>query len=157
MRHLLTLGIDPGLTGAWAVLEPDGMMLCVEDLPIVRDGRLGWIDSPALAARIREIRNGRPIRGVCERIAPLPQNGRMGAFSQGCTLGSILATMQIAGVSIELVSPAAWKRALNLSSDKSASLDKARLLFPTADLDRVKDHNRAEALCLAHWAYRSQP
>jgi hypothetical protein len=154
MGPLLTLGIDPGLTGAWAVLDSDGGLLCVEDLPIIRDGRLGWIDSPSLCSRIRDVRAGRPLKAVCERIAPLPQNGRMGAFSQGCTLGSILASLQLVGASIELVAPASWKRALNLSKDKAASLDKARLLFPTADLDRVKDHNRAEALCLAHWAYR---
>jgi hypothetical protein len=46
-----------------------------------------------------------------------------------------------------------------LKSDKSGSLDRARLLFPTADLLRRKDHNRAEALLLARygWQRRTAP
>jgi hypothetical protein len=37
---------------------------------------------------------------------------------------------------------------MGLDSRKSASLDRARLLFPTAKLDRKKDHNWVEALLL---------
>lgn len=43
---------------------------------------------------------------------------------------------------------------MGLDSSKSVSLDKARLLFPTAELDRKKDHNRAEALLLAEYSRR---
>jgi hypothetical protein len=43
---------------------------------------------------------------------------------------------------------------MGLDSSKSASLDKARLLFPDADLARAKDHNRAEALLLAECSRR---
>jgi hypothetical protein len=44
---------------------------------------------------------------------------------------------------------------MGLSSDKAASLDKARLLFPAASLDRKKDHNRAESLLLAEYGRRT--
>lgn len=44
----LVLGVDPGLTGAWALLEPSGGLVAVEDLPVIRDGRLAWIDAHAL-------------------------------------------------------------------------------------------------------------
>ena len=37
---------------------------------------------------------------------------------------------------------------------KTASLDKARLLFPTAELARVKDHNRSVACLLAEYSRR---
>ena len=50
---------------------------------------------------------------------------------------------------------AVWKRSMGLDSTKSVSLDKARLLFPTAELDRKKDHNRAEALLLAEYSRRT--
>ena len=46
-------------------------------------------------------------------------------------------------------------RSMGLDSQKAGSLDKARLLFPTADLDRKKDHNRAEALLLAEYSRRT--
>ena len=71
----------------------------------------------------------------------------------GLGLGSLLAVLQAAACSIELVSAASWKQACGLSRDKRASLDRARLLYPHASLSRAKDHNRAEALLIARWAH----
>ena len=48
-----------------------------------------------------------------------------------------------------------WKRTMGLDSQKAGSLDKARLLFPTADIERKKDHGRAEALLLAEYGRRT--
>ena len=70
-----TLGIDPGLTGAWAVLEADGSLVAVEDLPVIRDGRLAWIDADALLSRLLEVRGGRPMRAIVERVHAMPRNG----------------------------------------------------------------------------------
>ncbi len=56
---------------------------------------------------------------------------------------------------LSLVTAAVWKRSMGLDSSKPASLDKARLLFPTAELARVKDHNRAEACLLAEYSRRT--
>lgn len=150
----LVLGVDPGLTGAWALLDASGGFVAVEDLPVIRDGRLAWIDADALSGRLIELRAGRPMRAVVERVHAMPRNGSQAAFSQGATLGSILAALQLVRVSIELVTPAAWKRAAGLAADKRASLDRARLLFPDAPLDRQKDHGRAEALLIAAHALR---
>ena len=41
--------------------------------------------------------------------------------------------------------------ALGLTSDKRASLDRARLLFPSAELHLAKHDGRAEALLLAYY------
>jgi crossover junction endodeoxyribonuclease RuvC len=52
------------------------------------------------------------------------------------------------------VQPQAWKKLFGLNgADKKDSLDVARRLYPAlgADLARVKDHNRSEALLLAHF------
>lgn len=149
---VLTVAIDPGLTGAYAVLDASGSLVTVDDLPVIRDGRLGWIDGDAFTSALLEVRGGHELHALVERITPLPVNGRMGAFSQGCTLGSILAALQIARARIELVQPSVWKRHYSLSTDKDASIAKARLLFPHASLDRKKDHGKAEALLLAHFA-----
>jgi len=165
---MLTCGIDPGLTGASAVLASDGSLVAVDDLPVIRDGKLAWIDADALLSRLLEVRGGRPMRAIVERVHAMPRNGSQAAFSQGATLGSILATLQLARASIELVTPQSWKRAAGLlpsrpeATDrerKSASLDRARLLFPAAPLDRVKDHGRAEAILIARhgWMTRGVP
>lgn len=56
------------------------------------------------------------------------------AFTFGVGFGSILATLHSLRLPLELVAPVECKRAFGLTSDKRASLDKARLLFLTADL-----------------------
>lgn len=156
MTAPLVLAVDPGLSGALAVLDVDGRIVHVADLPVARDRSLAWIDGQALQSVLLEAIAGRPCRAVVERVASRPGQGIASAFTFGAGLGSILGVVQTLRLPLELVTPAQWKRALGLSSDKAASLDRARLLFPTAELHRKRDHGRAEALLLAHWALRSR-
>lgn len=149
---ILTLGIDPGISGAWALLEGNGAYIATGDLPIIRDGKLGWVDAEALVHDLSWISAGKPMFATVERVHAMPGNGSQAAFSQGATLGSLLAALQTLRCSIALVTPQSWKKAMGLSSDKNASLDKARLMYPAASLDRKKDHNRAEALLIARYA-----
>jgi crossover junction endodeoxyribonuclease RuvC len=150
MNHL-TLGADPGITGAFAVLDNNRELLSVEDLPTIADGALKWIDASALLPRLLELKDGRSMHAIVERQQAMPGQGRSTAVVIGLALGSLLAILQAAGCSIEFTTAAKWKGALGLSQDKAASLNRARLLFPAASLDRQRDHNRAEAILLAHW------
>lgn len=149
---MLTLGIDPGITGALALLDPAGQPELVADLPIIRDRSLAWVDGGALQSMLLDAIRGRPCHAVVERVSAMPRQGIASAFTFGVGLGSILATLQTLRLPLELITAAVWKRALGLSSDKSASLHKARLLFPTADLNLAKHDGRAEALLLAYYA-----
>lgn len=148
----LTIGVDPGaISGAYAVLAADGSLLAVDDLPTIADGKLRWVDAPALLSRLTEIKAGRPMHAVVERQGARPGQGLSSTFTSATAFGSLLATLQVAGCSIELVTAAVWKAGARLTQDKQVSLDRARLLFPGAALDRKRDHGRAEALLLAHW------
>lgn len=149
---VLVLGIDPGITGAAAILDADGMPELVADLPVIRDGRLAWIDGGVLQSTLLEAIRGRPCRAVVERVSAMPRQGVASSFAFGVGLGSILATLQTLRLPIDLVTPAAWKLAMGLGKDKRASIDKARLLFPMADLSMAKHDGRAEALLLAHYS-----
>lgn len=151
-----TIGIDPGQTGALGVLGPDGEFELVWDLPIIRDHSLAWVDGGRLQTRLIESLAGRPARAVVERVSAMPKQGVASSFTFGVTFGSILSVLQARHIPIELVTPATWKRALGLGPDKQASLDKARLLFPHADLELAKHEGRAEALLVAHWALNRQ-
>lgn len=148
---MLTLGIDPGLTGALALLDADGQPELVADLPIIRDRSLAWVDGNRLQSMLLEAIQGRPCRAVVERVSAMPRQGVASSFAFGVGFGSILATLQTLRLPLELVTPATWKRTLGLSSDKRASLDKARLLFPSAELHLRKHEGRAEALLIAWW------
>jgi crossover junction endodeoxyribonuclease RuvC len=149
----MTLGVDPGAcSGAYAVLAADGELIEVADLPAIADGKLKWIDAPSLLSRLIELKAGRPMLAVVERQGARPGQGLSSTFTSATAFGSLLATLQIAGCSIELVSASVWKQQSGLSHDKGVSLNRARLLYPHASLDRAKDHGRAEALLLARWA-----
>lgn len=150
------IGVDVGLTGAIAQIEDTGTFIRVDDLPVMEHGRAKWIDAQKLAALMGDFIQA---RAYVEHIHAMPKLGTVAANSKGMTMGSVLATLQIAKIGIELVPPQTWKRALGLldpnASDrerKHASLCRARLLFPQAPLEREKDHGRAEALLIAHWA-----
>jgi hypothetical protein len=148
----LTIGIDPGLSGALAILGTDGTFESVHDLPIIRDAKLAWVDGSALQSLILGALGGRTACAVIERVSSMPAQGIASAFQFGVGFGSILSVVQALHIRIELVTPAVWKRSYGLSKDKHASLHKARLLFPTAELHLAKHDGRAEALLLAHYA-----
>lgn len=57
------------------------------------------------------------------------------------------------GMAFAHIAPSAWKKRLKLSTkDKSASIRLAQQLFPGVINGAKADHNRAEALLLAHFA-----
>ena len=148
---MLTLGVDPGLSGAVALLDADGAVELLADLPVIRDRSLAWVDGGALQSMLLGAIRGRPCRAVVERVSAMPKQGIASAFTFGVGLGSILGVLQALHLPLELVTAASWKRGLGLSSDKRASLHKARLLFPSADLGLAKHDGRAEALLLAYY------
>jgi crossover junction endodeoxyribonuclease RuvC len=152
----LIIGIDPGQRGGLAVLDSAGGFELAIDLPIITDKSLTWIDGGELQSIVLNATQGRQSRAVVERVSSMPRQGVASSFAFGVGLGSILGVLQAMRLPIELVTPATWKRALGLTSDKRASLDKARLLFPSADLRLAKHDGRAEALLLCHW-YLNRP
>ncbi len=148
------MGLDPGLTGAFAAIDDAGQVIALHDLPIIRDGKLAFVDAAALVGHMIEARQGRPARILVERVSSMPGQGVASSFQFGVGFGSLLAACRYIAMPLELVTPATWKRALGLSSDKRASLDKARMLFPAAELHLVKHDGRAEALLLAEYGRR---
>jgi crossover junction endodeoxyribonuclease RuvC len=145
-------GCDPGTAGAVCFMRPTGELESVHDLPVQRDKSLAWIDGSQLTSILLDGAQGRTIRAIVERVGSMPGQGVASCFTFGMMFGSLLAVLQARHASIELVSPAVWKKALALDKDKKASLHRARMLYPDADLSLEKHHNRAEAILLARWA-----
>lgn len=150
---MLTIGIDPGLTGAIAVLGPTGELERLGDLPVIRDKSLSWIDGGILQSFLIDAQAGRQARAIVERVSAMPGQGVSSSFIFGMAFGSVLSILQARHIGIELVTASTWKGALGLSKDKRASLDRARLLYPSAELHLAKHDGRAEAILLAHWAF----
>lgn len=152
----LFLGFDPGLSGAVAAIDTTGAVRLAETLPVIRAGKLAWIDAPALARLLAPLA-GESVAGAwVERAQAMPRQGASSGFNYGVSFGSLLALIQFQSWRMELVTPAVWKNRFGLSRDKAASIDRARLLFPGAHLPRAKDHGLAEALLIAEYGRQSQ-
>ena len=152
MRNALQIGIDPGLTGALAIIDDAGAVVALSDLPVIRDLSLAWVDGSALQSLLLDAIGGRQSRAVVERVSAMPKQGIASAFCFGVGLGSILSVLQALHIPLELVTPGVWKRSYGLGKDKHASLHKARLMFPSAELHLAKHDGRAEALLIARYA-----
>lgn len=147
------VGIDPGLTGAVGLVEDTGGAN-VWDLPTVASGKgvvKRELDPDTLLPLLKRIRAD---LAVLERTSAMPGQGVASMFSMGTTRGIILCALAAAGTPRREVAPATWKRHFNLiGAEKDMSRRLAIQRFPAlaAQLARVKDHNRAEALLLALW------
>jgi hypothetical protein len=150
---IATLGIVASLSdGAIAVLDEVGRLELCEGLTTIGDAGAGvrWIDGTSLLSQLREALRGRDGRAVIERPRARPRGRARAALALGLALGSTLGLLQVEGVAIEFVCSRTWRRAHGLGGNAREALDKARLLFPAADLGRT-DYAKARALLLAHW------
>lgn len=148
----LVVGADPGLSGAIAILSADGTFESVHDLPIIRDLKLAWVDGSELQSIIMGALKGRTATAMVERVSSMPGQGVASSFQFGVGFGSLLSVFQVHHIRLEFVTASSWKRFYGLGKDKHASLHKARLLFPMAELHLAKHDGRAEALLIAHYA-----
>lgn len=140
------LGIDPGsASGAYAFISTNDPAR-VDDLPVV-DNDL----NPAELARL--VRELSPHVAVVERVHAMPKQGVSSSFRFGRAYGTILGVLAGAEVPTVLVTPTTWKKHYGLrGADGEASRELAIRLYPSVrGLTRKKDHNRAEALLMAHW------
>jgi crossover junction endodeoxyribonuclease RuvC len=159
---MIYLAFDPGVTGAFAVLDSSGE--ACYDIPVMdAKGYVGReIDGAELADMLRSIVAYHPAEAILERTSAMPGQGVASMFSMGVSRGVILGVLGALRISVREVEPRAWKKQLGLTGkDKDASLEMARLLFPSQRwrLTRKKDHNRAEALLLLYFLttnYRSE-
>lgn len=157
---MLIYGIDPGLSGAIAVLA-NGELMDVQDLPVVAvsGGTVKRaLDPAALAALLRGWRAQIGVdaeHAAIEFVAARPGQGVAGVFSLGHTAGAIAGVVATLGIPSQLVTPMKWKRALGVSSDKTDARAAASRLFPShaGRWARVRDDGRAEAALIAFWAW----
>ena len=164
----LIISIDPGLTGAIAVLV-DGAPGTVIDMPLLTVGENQEVDARAIAVFIRAAKDMNPgaaVSGVIERVRAMPPKrgddgreerraGPQSSFNFGDHYGKAKATFELLGIPYMRAEPASWKRRFGLiGQDKDAARLLAIQRFPAAafQLQRKKDNGRADALLIALWA-----
>jgi len=149
---MMIAGIDPGVTGAIAILSGSGTTYTVEDIPSMaadKKGKRNQINPLG----IRDILEDSGVEVVfLEKTHAMP-GSTVVAHSQGDSRGCIRSVCAILGIPVEYVTPKTWKKYYGLGKDKEVCRAKAIELFPNAPLGRKKDHNRAEALLIAKYGF----
>jgi len=143
------LGIDPGQSGALALLSEDLHEVQVWDCP----------SSPEAAADLLRgvVLEHRPALAGIEKVSAMPGQGVTSMFNFGQNAGGWRWALAVLQVPLLMVAPGKWQKAILDSgggSTKERALSMARRMFPTIELSRKKDHGRADALLLALYAAR---
>jgi Holliday junction resolvasome RuvABC endonuclease subunit len=161
MIYTTFLGIDPGLSGALAVLNAQGELLHVHDLPTLEKG--GFARRRIDPSRLREIlscagvpcwlaSNSWPSLAAIESVGYRKGDGGASGASLAHSFG--VCEGVLAGVGVRSVlrpPPAIWKKAMGLNgAGKDGALARARDLWPSAIFKR---HDEAEAALLARFAW----
>jgi Holliday junction resolvasome RuvABC endonuclease subunit len=155
---MIIAGIDPGLSGAVAILHGDGTLLNVFDIPTVEEVHGKGSRQRVAPALLHDelIGDVRISVAYIEHVASSPQMGVTSAFRFGEAFGATVAVLQTCGIRTELVRPAMWKKAMGLNSEAEVSRAKALELWPDSSsfFKRKMDHNRAEAALIAEYGRR---
>ncbi len=142
---MLVIGIDPGsASGAVAWLHAEGRA-AVSDLPLIA----GALDPHALRSLLLD--TPEPATAVyVEHVSAMPRQGVASTFKFGRAVGAIWATVSLAGLRLELVTPTEWKRWHRIGPEKEHARALAIRRFPAlaSDMARKKDADRAEALLI---------
>lgn len=153
-------GIDPGTTGAMAIIDEEGDPFQLFDYPgeelglwkILNDKlicslviKLVALEQAAIMPMERQNTAGKQIRQNPKSLAVFHQN-----------YGIWRMALAAKGWPVELVHPMRWRSILDSSvpnhPSKEDLLAFARRRYPGVDLHRKADHNRAEAILIASYA-----
>lgn len=162
---MLVIGVDPGVTGAISLIKSGKLLEC-QDLPVIGNGITGgrvtrWIDVQALDAMVRDWSTRHDfarevVSAVVERPIPMPSMPSTTTASSFDTFGAVRAVLSIRVGEVLAVAPTEWKKFFfGKGADKNASRAMALTLYPDAPVKRALDHNRAEAVLIAHWHMRA--
>jgi len=151
----LTIGVDPGLNGALALLDSYGELIELDDMP-----RIGKAVSVGLLADIfdtHDTNNGilasEPVICVIEDVHSSPQMGVTSAFSFGRSKGVVEGVAAGCNMRLVYVTPGKWKRDMRLGKDKGEARAAAIDRWPkwSDSFKRAKDDGRAEAALIGLW------
>jgi crossover junction endodeoxyribonuclease RuvC len=145
------IGIDPGLSGAVALLDENLNLVSVADIPVMplRKGK-NQVNAAELTTRLRHVPEAST--AYLEAVSAMPGQGVSSMFSFGTSYGIVQGVLAALGIPVVLVTPQAWKKRAGLSGkDKDMARTLAIRLYPTAELSRKKDIGRADAILIGRF------
>jgi hypothetical protein len=157
-RRRVVIGIDPGFSGAIAVMTDRGDILAIHDMPVHEEGKLRQPDGASLRNLLAF--HGRVDLVALELVHAMPKQGVATMFRFGVNWGLTLGVIQAMGLPCELVRPQDWQKAIYASQPKQNKGVEAKRAT-RAYVDRrwpgqAPKDGQADALCIAEWARRHQ-
>jgi len=157
----MKIGIDPGISGALALLKDDNSLIEVVDMPIMslRKGKnqvnaaeLGKVLTKWRDWRFFDVAGKKLVSAVSylEDVHSMPGQGVSACFSFGASFGAIQGVLGALEIPVVLVTPQSWKKKAGLiGKDKDMCRTLMQRRFPQAPLSRKKDIGRADAIAIA--------
>jgi len=147
---MIILAIDPGITGALAILDTSTRDLSVCDMPVLD----GDVNPHQLRAVIRA---HTPSLAVIEHVHPHPKEGVSSVWRFSAAFTTARTVVTLLDIPTILVTPAKWKRIMGVKGGPEGKEQCRRLaieMFPALSgmFARKKDHGRAEAALLVVYA-----
>jgi len=148
----LILGIDPGKSGALALLDESGDLLEVVDMPALPESNGRTATSAPLLAGILARTQARV--AFCEFVGARPTDAKVAAFAFGRARGVIEGCAGALGLPMVFLTPPTWERLADIppgAENKDLARTRAIARWPArADLFARKcDIDRAEACLIA--------
>ena len=144
------IGIDPGKTGGIACIDTESGICCTEPY-----------NDKALIDMCSQVSHSWNQQAVCclEKVGARPGQGVVSMFNFGQSVGYIKGVLEAFRIPYQEITPQKWKKEFGLNSEKAASAEVCRKLFPDIDLlasPRCKNPHdgMAEALLMAEYARR---
>ena len=150
------IGIDPGLSGAIAVLQ-NNKVLNIFEMPVMAEGKKNkrQLNSALLVELLNnQISKGEEVSVVVEQVNAMPGQGVTSMFNFGQTFGAIKGICAALGLPIFFVRPSKWKKHFELiNSSKDSSRTKAIEMYPklSDQLAKKKDVNKSDAILIARF------
>tara|TARA_B100000963_G_scaffold104521_2_gene90520 strand:- start:22611 stop:23102 length:492 start_codon:yes stop_codon:yes gene_type:complete len=150
------IGIDPGLSGAIAVME-NNKIIDIFDMPVMAEGKKNkrQLNSAQLVNIIKKcIDSNEEVVVVVEQVNAMPGQGVTSMFNFGQTFGAIKGVCAALELPIFFVRPSKWKKHFELiNASKDSSRTKAIEMYPSLSnhLAKKKDVNKSDAILIARY------
>ena len=150
------IGIDPGLSGAIAILE-DNKVLNIFDMPVMAEGKKN--KRQLNSAQLVNIIRGNTVHEdevvvIVEQVNAMPGQGVTSMFNFGQTFGAIKGVCAALNLPIFFVRPSKWKKYFELiNASKDSSRTKVIEMYPSLSnqLSKKKDVNKSDAILIARF------
>ena len=150
----MRIGIDPGISGALALLTDDLKLLEVIDMPAMAQGKHQQVNAAELGKIIERWRRKYEgnLTAYLEHVSAMPGQGVSSMFGFGVSYGIVQGVLGALQIPVIMVTPGVWKRRAGLiGKEKDMARTLAQRMYPAANLARKKDIGRADAILIAHF------